>query len=446
MPSHSTRRRRPARAPASRAARRTSGSAWGNAARRGAETGAAGGFSLSGGFAQMAAAMGLGDRTLSRGDRGEEVRGLQAALGFPEAEQDGDFGPATHAGVVAFQRQGGLSPDGIVGPATRAALHAQAAPSGPGSEPGHEDHEDHAGHHADDGHDHGDARDAARQAVRTLQGATADGGLVRAGASGPEVLEIQRLLGVTPAGQTGEYGPTTVDLVERFQRDSGLSSDGVVGPSTMAALLRSTAQRAVDQGVVFDEGAAGPGVLALQQALGLSAGGQTGEYGPTTAQAVRSFQARNNIQQNGKVGPTTWEALKTAGAIPGRYLGKFDAYRYGQHIGKIDVVEIDGKKVAAKTARAWQELKAAAARDGVRLKLNSGFRTHGEQQALYRAYQSGRGNLAAYPGTSNHQHGQALDIDVARQDAYDWMHAHAPGLGWERTVSSEPWHWEYLAR
>ena len=38
----------------------------------------------------------------------------------------------------------------------------------------------------------------------------------------------------------------------------------------------------------------------------------------------------------------------------------------------------------------------------------------GEQQRLWNAYQNGTGNLAAYPGHSNHQNGVALDIDVAR--------------------------------
>lgn len=400
---------------------------------------------MQGGIAEMAAAMGLGERMLSRGDSGESVRALQAALGFPQAEQDGDFGPRTHAAVVAFQRENGLPADGMVGPATRSALQAPAAPASP--EPSHEAP---VGHHAADGHDHGDdhtgEQDAARGAVATLKGATADGKLIRAGATGPEVLEIQKLLGLGPAGQTGVLGPTTADEIKRFQRENGLSADGVVGPSTMAALLRSGTQRAVDQGVVFDEGAVGPGVLALQQALGMGAGGQTGEYGPTTAQAVRSFQAKNNIQQTGKVGPTTWEAIKSGGELPGRYLGKFDAYQQGRFIGKIDVVEIDGVKVAAKTARAWKDLKAAAAREGVTLQLNSGFRTQGEQESLYQRYQAGTGNLAAYPGYSNHQHGQAIDIDVVRQDAYDWVHSHAPGMGWRRTVPSEPWHWEYFGR
>ena len=101
-------------------------------------------------------------------------------------------------------------------------------------------------------------------------------------------------------------------------------------------------------------------------------------------------------------------------------------------------------KVEKRTAAAWKRMKAAAAANGVHLKLNSGFRTMQEQQTLYQMYLAGTGNLAAHPGHSNHQNGIALDIDVAGQAAYDWMHAHGPSFGFERTVPSEPWHWEYL--
>lgn len=61
---------------------------------------------------------------LRRGDRGEAVRDLQAALsgaGYPVAV-DGAFGPLTQDAVERFQRDAGLSVDGIVGPRTRAAL------------------------------------------------------------------------------------------------------------------------------------------------------------------------------------------------------------------------------------------------------------------------------------------------------------------------------------
>lgn len=57
--------------------------------------------------------------TMRLGAKGGDVAKLQAALGVTV---DGDFGPMTHAAVIAFQAAHGLVTDGIVGPRTRAAL------------------------------------------------------------------------------------------------------------------------------------------------------------------------------------------------------------------------------------------------------------------------------------------------------------------------------------
>lgn len=65
-----------------------------------------------------------GKATLTRGARGDDVRLVQRAVGEKE---DGRFGPATEAAVRAFQRQGDLVPDGIVGPLTWAKIIARAA-------------------------------------------------------------------------------------------------------------------------------------------------------------------------------------------------------------------------------------------------------------------------------------------------------------------------------
>ncbi|HEY3019730.1 MAG TPA: peptidoglycan-binding protein [Solirubrobacteraceae bacterium] len=84
-----------------------------------------------------AAGLHLGDRPLRPGDRGHDVRVLQAFLqarGLP-ATVDGDFGPATAAAVRAFQRSAGLPASGVVGPLTVAALRTAAPVAAPPNPP-----------------------------------------------------------------------------------------------------------------------------------------------------------------------------------------------------------------------------------------------------------------------------------------------------------------------
>lgn len=61
----------------------------------------------------------LGNRTLRRGDRGDDVRELQKQL---HVAVDGVFGPGTEAAVRAVQAARGLAVDGIVGPLTWGVL------------------------------------------------------------------------------------------------------------------------------------------------------------------------------------------------------------------------------------------------------------------------------------------------------------------------------------
>ena len=61
---------------------------------------------------------------LRQGNTGDAVRTMQQRLSDlgNSLSVDGNFGPGTKAAVVAFQGSKGLSTDGVVGPATWAAL------------------------------------------------------------------------------------------------------------------------------------------------------------------------------------------------------------------------------------------------------------------------------------------------------------------------------------
>ena len=59
-----------------------------------------------------------------------QVKTLQkalASLGFSPGTPDGDYGPATQVAVERFQVAKGLAEDGVVGPATLAALQKALA-------------------------------------------------------------------------------------------------------------------------------------------------------------------------------------------------------------------------------------------------------------------------------------------------------------------------------
>lgn len=136
-----------------------------------------------------------GQPTIRLNDHGDAVRRAQRGVrrGLPENSLvvDGIFGPATEADVRAFQQGENLAADGVVGPATWAAL-----PDG-GPMPTLKE-----GSHGD--------------AVRSLQ-------QVFAGQWSPDLVA------------DGQFGPKTRAAVEAFQKDSGITVDGIVGEQTWDA-------------------------------------------------------------------------------------------------------------------------------------------------------------------------------------------------------------------
>lgn len=97
----------------------------------------------------------------------------------------------------------------------------------------------------------------------------------------------------------------------------------------------------------------------------------------------------------------------------------------------------------APAAQAFQRMTAAAAQDGVAIRVSDSYRSFDEQvdlaerKGLYR-----QGGLAAVPGTSNHGWGRALDIDTSG-GTVEWLRANAARFGFHEDVPREPWHWTY---
>jgi peptidoglycan hydrolase-like protein with peptidoglycan-binding domain len=125
-------------------------------------------------------------KPLKKGAKGPRVAFVQKVLGL---HVDRIYGSHTKRAVKRFQRRHGLTADGIVGPATWAALK--------------------------------------RARGRASTGAHVGRGTVRL---------LQKALGIAA---DGVFGPGTAQAVKDFQRGKGLTPDGVVGPATWAALGHS---------------------------------------------------------------------------------------------------------------------------------------------------------------------------------------------------------------
>jgi len=84
---------------------------------------------------------------------------------------------------------------------------------------------------------------------------------------------------------------------------------------------------------------------------------------------------------------------------------------------------------------------------GQRIYVRSGFRSRKEQEALYAAYKAGRGPLAARPGTSRHESGNAADVQIGERSGPNLASvpkaaAIAKRHGLHFPVPGEPWHSE----
>jgi len=129
-------------------------------------------------------------------------------------------------------------------------------------------------------------------------------------------------------------------------------------------------------------------------------------------------------------------------------------WRRGNFIGAKTMVNIIGngvdmEQITFDSLAPYLELaRAAAGEDDLTLSINSAFRTFQRQAELFELSHHG-GHTAAEPGKSNHQHGQAFDLNTEENvfdgtdKIYEWLKKNGPKHGFIRTVNKESWHWEY---
>jgi D-alanyl-D-alanine carboxypeptidase len=111
-----------------------------------------------------------------------------------------------------------------------------------------------------------------------------------------------------------------------------------------------------------------------------------------------------------------------------------------------DLNPIPGGRLRNDAARSWNAMrKHIGEKTGTWIcpaGPRSSYRSYAEQQYFWNLYQSGRGNLAAHPGTSNH--GWGLACDLASTTMRRVIDEHGAQFGWQKRWSDAPSEWWHL--
>ncbi len=131
-------------------------------------------------------------------------------------------------------------------------------------------------------------------------------------------------------------------------------------------------------------------------------------------------------------------------------------------ISEIEITKYQGQRLSKDTAAAFDQMRRAAAQDGITLQVVSGFRSINTQNEIFRGKGGGL-NAAEYsapPGHSQHHTGLAVDINSLQPGfretaAFRWLHQHGAQYGFMLPYANaqgdlgpraEPWHWVYVAK
>lgn len=148
-----------------------------------------------------------------------EVKAMQARLielGYLTGSADGDYGRATTDAVKAFQKQAGLTADGIAGASTQKAVYSS------------------------------DAKSKKTEADEIEDQLDSIKSTLSMGSSGSEVTSLQKRLinlNYMSGSADGSFGAKTRDAVMLFQKQTGLTVDGKAGKTTISKLFASSAEK-----------------------------------------------------------------------------------------------------------------------------------------------------------------------------------------------------------
>lgn len=256
---------------------------------------------------------------ISMGARGEDVAAIQNCLNniaavypdIPSVAVDGIFGSETQNAVMAFQTFCNIRVDGIVGRETWNQLMELCASVSGGKVP---------------------------DPIPELM--PYPGFLITYGSAGNYVMAIQSALNkiaqeypsIPAISVDGIFGRQTENAVIIFERQFGLTPDGVVGPQTWDALMELSAGMNYEAqsvevqqdlelppypGYFISFGSYGENVAQVQRCLNeigfsypsINQSLVDGYFGEYTLKNVTEFQRLFGLRPDGIVGPDTWDMI-----------------------------------------------------------------------------------------------------------------------------------------
>lgn len=139
------------------------------------------------------------------------------------------------------------------------------------------------------------------------------------GSTGEDVKDLQKVLNGTVADNSlvvdGVFGNLTKEAVLAFQKENGLTIDGIVGSQTWAIVdTIDVSENDTNSRPVLCFGSKGEDVEYLQRRLnGIGFGSLVvdGIFGVATEEAVKKFQKYYGLTVDGIVGSQTWAKLET---------------------------------------------------------------------------------------------------------------------------------------